>query len=97
MDMKAQNWSSTALNPVGLIIRQKDRTISKCFRSTRRVHHTFGTVLHPQSFPHTGARSGRVSIVDTGRRAERAQLELRRSPRQAFKEEEVLRHTGVRR
>jgi DMSO/TMAO reductase YedYZ molybdopterin-dependent catalytic subunit len=24
MDMKAQNWSSTALNPVGLIIRQKD-------------------------------------------------------------------------
>src|ERR1700689_695441 len=24
MDMKTQNWSSTALNPVGLIIRQKD-------------------------------------------------------------------------
>ena len=24
MDMKAQNWSSTALNPVGLIVRQKD-------------------------------------------------------------------------
>ena len=24
MDMKAQDWSSTALNPVGLIIRQKD-------------------------------------------------------------------------
>ena len=24
MDMNAQNWSSTALNPVGLIIRQKD-------------------------------------------------------------------------
>ena len=24
MDMKAQSWSNTALNPVGLIIRQKD-------------------------------------------------------------------------
>ena len=24
MDMKGQNWSSTALNPVGLIIRQKN-------------------------------------------------------------------------
>ena len=65
------------------------------FRSAQRLHHTFGAVLHPQSFPHTRARPGRVSIADTGRGTERAKLELRRYPRHAFKE--MRRHTGMRR
>ena len=52
MDMKTENWSGTAMRPVGLIIRQKTRIISRnAIRSARRVYHAVRGVLHAQSFP----------------------------------------------
>jgi hypothetical protein len=38
MDMKTENWSGTAMRPVGLIIRQKDPNNLDAIRSARRLH-----------------------------------------------------------
>ena len=53
MDMKVQDWSSTALNPVGLIIRQKDPNNLEMPFDRLSDFITPSVVLHPEPFPCT--------------------------------------------
>ena len=95
MDMKTQNWSSTAQNPVGLIIRQKDPNNLEMPFDQLGEFITPSELLYIRSqfpIPELDPVAFRLSIrAPFGT----AQLELRRSPRHAFKE--MRRHTGMRR
>jgi hypothetical protein len=95
MEMKAQDWSSTALNPVGLIIRQKDPNNLEMPFDQLGEFITPSELFYIRSHFPIPELVGHVSIVDTGRGTEEAELELRRSTRHAFKE--MRGHTGMRR
>ena len=94
MDMKVQDWSSTALNPVGLIIQQKDPN------DFEMPFDQLGDFIAPSELFYIRSHFPYLSWIQRpfdcryGASAEAAEPEVRRYPRHAFRD--MLRHTGMR-
>src|SRR4030081_4170913 len=96
MDMRTENWSGTAVRPVGLIIRQKDPN------NLEMPFDQLGDFITPAELfyirshfptPELDPVAYRLSIGGGG--AQGATLELCRNPRHALAD--MHRHTGMRR